>query len=278
MKRFKAYRTTSTKASSTPPQEKTTSDPGEKKTPKNTNGVKINFTSFLLFYLPQDHPLFMRLRNSKGYLISGSSLANVFAVGYTSRPKFWRIMKGLEKEQDFPHPAKEYGKVMEPISRRAFMQCFVNDRPDDSTYTVVEVGNKALALDYRFGASPDGLIKDFLGQLLEGLELKNPFSKAIPLSVEMLMTEDYIGHVLQCILNMEVFNVDIWNLFYYRDSTKEKAWFRIKRNKEFFLNVLYREAIRFINLAECPIRVPKNFKEKWISDIAKNMDIIKVEV
>lgn len=222
----------------------------------------------------------MDLRKNNKYLFTGSSLACVFALGYTSRPKFWRILKGLEEEApDFPCPAKQYGKDMEPVSRRVFTELFTRYFGyEEGQLQFVQRGNRALSKDYRFGASPDDIVEEN-GLFIEGAEYKNPYSKPIPKSLnELLSIDTYVGHLLQCILNMECFKVQVWNLFYYRDETGDRAWFRITRNEQFWDEVLYPEALRFANSTEAPTRVPSNFKEKWINAIAKNMKIIKVDV
>ena len=218
----------------------------------------------------------MTLRKNK-YVLTGSTWSAVFSLStYLSRPKLWRLINGLEEENNFPHPAKQYGKDMEPISRGVFINVYQKyfSHWDFITQDFIERGSKALSWDTRFGCSPDGLIKNMVGGLEEGYELKNPFSKDIPTKLE----KEHLGHVMQCILSMEAFNVRVWNLFYYRHETKESSWFRIHRNERFFKEVLYQEAVRFINSPDEPKRVPHNFTDKWSNAIFDNFKIDKIEL
>jgi hypothetical protein len=210
------------------------------------------------------------MRKNK-FVITGSTWAAVFALSaYLSRPKFWKIIKGIEGfPPDYPSPAKLYGKEMEPVSRVRFIEIHKAHYPGCRYITR---GSKALKMDIRFGASPDLLIEDEFGDLVEGCELKNPHSKAVPKEV----TNDLCGFLLQCILNMEVFNVPLWNLFIYRHETQEMAWFRIERNHECFKNKLYLETLNFMNSTEVPNRVQHNFKQKWQNVILGSFKITKI--
>lgn len=215
----------------------------------------------------------MTLRKNK-YVLTGSTWSALFALStYLSRPKLWRLINGQEEESQFPHPAKQYGKDMEPVSRNVFRNIYINYFFGVKWEDFEERGSRALIWDTRFGVSPDDVIK-LLGKIVEGAEYKNPYSKDIPKQLE----KDHLGHVMQCILSMEVFDVDIWNLFYFRHETKESSWFRIHRNPAYFKETLYPEAVRFMNSPDEPKRVPGNFTDKWCKAIFDNFKIDKIEL
>lgn len=214
--------------------------------------------------MPQSNPLFNEFKDFK-YTLSAGNWAGVFALStFNSRPATWDLAHGIKKK-DFPHPSKVYGLEMEPLSKQKFRELYHEKYP---TRRIIDTGNRALQEDPQFGASPDGIVLDEYDYIIEGLEMKNPWSKEIP----AFLKDDHLQYILQSIMNMAVFKVDKWNLFFYRHEKKEYAWFIIYFNREAFLKLLA-EAQRFVALPERPIKVPPNFTKKWKLFIFENFAI-----
>lgn len=200
-----------------------------------------------MLYLPQSTQNFHVLKSNLA-TISASDFAAVFGVNiHKSKGAFWRQIhnKDEPKRETFQSPAMTHGKNEEPFARSKFLEEFRRNNPALYVREHIECGTGFLQKDPRFCASPDGLFSwstnDFDYQR-EGYELKNPWSTDVPQSVYHGMA----GNVLQCVLNMEVFNTQVWNLFYYKRKTGEFSWFRIHRNKDYFDRYLYPEAVKFL--------------------------------
>lgn len=242
----------------------------------------MNYTQFFLYFLNQENPLFHEMKNSVSK-ISASRLSAVFGVSsFLSKNKLYLLMKDghLEETATFS-PAMQHGKREERGSAEKFLSVYKDHYPSRCVEFRDEVGTGFWQKDPRFCASPDRILGWFLLQLppkpvhplmREGVELKNPYRKAIPQKVE----SDMCAYVLQCILNMEIFCVPFWHLFYYKSSTGEYSWFRIHRNQEFFETFIYSEVLKFLqNIEEGkPPKRMKKGEKKYISEFIVNSHVI----
>ncbi len=242
----------------------------------------MNYTQFFLYFLNQENPLFHEMKNSVSK-ISASRLSAVFGVSsFLSKNKLYLLMKEghLEETATFS-PAMQHGKDEERGSAEKFKQVYKDHYPSKDVWFREDIGTGFWQKDSRFCASPDRILgwewsshseqfktiqerKEFK----EGLELKNPYIKAIPQKVE----SDMCAYVLQCVLNMEIFSVPFWHLFYYKSSTGEYSWFRIHRNQEFFETFIYSEVLKFLkNIEEGkPPKRMKKGEKRYISEFIVN--------
>lgn len=244
----------------------------------------MNYTHFFLYFLNQENPLFHEMKNSVSK-ISASRLSAVFGVSsFLSKNKLYLLMKEghLEETATFS-PAMQHGKDEERGSAEKFLSVYQDHYPSRKCYFTDEVGTGFWQKDPRFCASPDRILKWYIDTDLrpanpsttinkEGLELKNPYIKAIPQKVEPEMC----AYVLQCVLNMEIFQVPFWHLFYYKSSTGEYSWFRIHRNQEFFETFIYHTVLEFLKTVE-EGKPPKRMKsgvKKYISEFIVNSHVI----
>jgi hypothetical protein len=238
----------------------------------------MNYTQFFLYFLNQENPLFHEMKNSVSK-ISASRLSAVFGVSsFLSKNKLYLLMKEghLEETATFS-PAMQHGKDEERGSAEKFLRVYRDHYPSRHSWFTDEVGTGFWQKDPRFCASPDRILKwelnfNSTGIQKEGLELKNPYIKSIPQKVEPEMC----AYVLQCVLNMEIFCVPFWHLFYYKSSTGEYSWFRIHRNQEFFETFIYHTVLEFLKTVE-EGKPPKRMKsgvKKYISEFIVNSHVI----
>jgi len=200
----------------------------------------------------------------KFHPVGASKLASVLGVGrYQSKNMLWNILAGRKKQKRFESQSARRGREEEPKSARFFSQLM-----GVRLYTI---GTKCYPQDTRLCASPDRLFTNPYTKEREGLELKNPDTSPIPSKLE---PKDMIQYLLQCILNMEVFEREYWHLFYYDRRTGEYSWFKIKRNKEFFNSYILPKVQKFFKSIEEGKEPPDRMKtgkgDKIISKIIEN--------
>jgi hypothetical protein len=218
-------------------------------------------SSELVYLFSQQDKDDLFYRNFKNSLyISASEFGQLLGVDkFISRKKFleWKY-KGKPKGKVFK-PACDYGKKEEAGSL---------DRLSKITgFVIIRVGGMKLSEDQRIGCSPDGLFFNNETNEWEGVEAKNPFSKILPFEFPD------ISHILQCIVCLEVFKVNVWNLFYNCSTSREFVWYKIKRSKEAF-EFIYKEfVIPFFQgtLRETLIRGEKS------KIIEKNNSMVKIK-
>ena len=186
----------------------------------------------------------------KIYSISGSKFGAVFGCGGISKSMLWHILKGNKKQKRFESYASRRGREEEPKAAK-----FFSDLIGARLYSI---GCCVLYKDSRLCACPDRLFTHPITKLKEGLEIKNPDTTPIPQEVNSKM----ISYVFQCILNMEVFDRDYWNLFYYDRRTGEYSWFRITRNEKFFDTYLHPLVNAFLQSVEDNIPPPDRTDSK----------------
>lgn len=220
-----------------------------------------NFHPKLLFSSQDEEKYFEE--KEKFHPISASRFAAVFGCSpYISKHAYWQVLRGNKKERKYESPASIRGRREEPHSAKFFAE-LIGAKLNSS-------GCKPLTKDTRHCASPDRLFEHPITKQKEGLELKNPDTSPIPRQ----LNDKMIGHVFQCILNMEVFGREYWNLLYYDRRNGNYAWFRIKRNEEFFDNYLLPESQAFLQSVKDnkppSERQPNGAKKKMIDLIYKN--------
>lgn len=243
---------------------------------QNENDNKFTYKHFFLLFLNQKCTPIIQLKNDLS-MISASRFSAVFGVSdHLTKQAVWSMLHGIKaKESSFRSEAMDHGNREEPYSRKRFYEVWKERYPHrEFSFRQEGWGVGFYQKDPRFSASPDGIFTWQVDQKIhkEGLELKNPWSKPIPKE----KCSSMCGYVLQCVLNMEVFDIDLWNLFYYDRRTKEYSWFRIHRNKEFFETFLLPYVDKFI-AEEKPPRSSRGTKTQIADAILNHFRVDAME-
>lgn len=217
----------------------------------------MKYHHFYFLHLNQHRVENYHLIKDKISMISASEFGALFGVSdHMSVAALWRKLVEGKIVIKPPTPATVHGKVEEKYSKEKFFEVWSEQFPQTHYINHQELGTGFLQRDPRFCASPDGIFSwsytdsDDIqyGNFKEGLELKNPFSRGIPKQLDWT----YCGYLLQCVLSMEVFEVDRWNLFFYERKTGDYAWFIIHRNRQFFEDHLRPALDRLLQLKIAP--------------------------
>lgn len=213
----------------------------------------------------ESHPdLFMYFK--KQVSVSAGSLAAIFHMSpYESKMMYWRQkFQGVSPRMMHPEIAK-HGQEGEKECRDLLMS-------RNLIGEIIRVGSKSHP-DMRFGASPDGLVKDHSGTI-KGLEIKCPIIDAkIPETVEQIWDFGKSHAIIQSIGGIEVFNVPSWYLVFYCRNTRSGSVFEVHRNEKFWSTCMVPEILEFMTRKTEPPKAKKNEKQKWIVLFRQNLKI-----
>lgn len=211
--------------------------------------------------------------------LRSSEWAAVWGVNpYLSRAEYWRILKGKQRSSPPTHlPCLAHGNREEPITLNLFKKKYL-----PKGLVMTDFGAKQYFNDPRFISSPDSvlwMINDLgVVEAKSGVEAKNPYSKPIPQSVSKEWNNELAHRVLQCFLCMVVFKVPTWHLIYTKNKTKESALFLVHYNHEFWINVLYPQAVSFYESTQPPPdRMPNKEKANNAGFIMQNILVELIE-
>lgn len=239
----------------------------------------ITYAHFCLLKMDQQKVEKFHKIKEEYCLISASEFGALFGVSpYLSKQALWRRLKGLEIPKDkFVTKAAYLGKINEPVARELFWKVYQDHYPSRTIHIPDHgVGTGFLWYDHRFAASPDSLFTvsrldltkmELIRQVREGLEIKCP-QKALPDKLDWI----HCHFLLQCVLNMEVFGVDYWHLFFFKEG--KYAWFGIRRNKAFFESFLKPKLDELLLMAQEPGKMKKGEKQA-VSEAIMNQYIIE---
>lgn len=215
------------------------------------------------------------------YILPSCLFAGVFDChNYLSRGKIWNNINlrrnkprslTTKTKRQFVSKSSSYGITQEGKAFEKWKK--LNETLYVKPGSVVYCNHTPSTLEYddRFGGSPDSLAADAkLKTLLFGAEFKNPEMRDIPTKISPKMVAD----VLQCVLCMEIFKVPEWHLFYYKEVERAYSWFIVRRNERYFRDILYHEAVRFLDFTERPSPPPISFQNKWATSILENIPIL----
>lgn len=209
-------------------------------------------------------------------MISASEFGALFGVSpYMSRKAIWKKLKGVKPKEKQPTEATQHGKKHEAQARELFWRVYRDHYPTRQMSPMVETGTGFLQSDPRFCASPDGLFRFGFRTdqtIKEGLEIKCPFSRELPQKLDW----NHCHYLLQCVLGMEVFQVNKWHLFFYKDG--KYAWFAIHRNQAFFESQLKPKLDEFLKMEEEPPIMKKGEKQAVAEAIMNQYIIETLEV
>lgn len=229
--------------------------------------MSITYAHFLLLNMDPNNVTNYHQIKEQYCLVSASEFGALFGVSpYLSKKALWRKLKGLEPPKNkFVTEAVHLGRVNEPIARDLFWKVYKEHYPNRQLEIPDHgVGTGFLWYDPRFAASPDSLFSYSIWHLdlfktelaqrkKQGLEIKCP-QKALPEKLDWT----HCHFLLQCVLNMEVFDVDYWHLFFYREG--KYAWFGIHRNKAFFESFLKPKLDELLAMEKEPPKMKKGKK------------------
>jgi putative phage-type endonuclease len=233
----------------------------------------IEYAHFLLLNLKQQEVNNYHQLKEEYSMISASEFGALFGVSpYTSRKAIWKKLKGVKPKDKYPTQATLHGKKNEGEARELFWRVYQFHYPSRAMSPMIETGTGFLQSDPRFCASPDGLFRFGFNAdsmtIKEGLEIKCPFSRELPEKLDWT----HCHYLLQCVLGMEVFNVNKWHLFFYKGD--KYAWFAIHRNKAFFESQLKPKLDEFIAMTEEP-PVMKKGEKQAVAEAIMNQYIIE---
>lgn len=246
----------------------------------------IKYAHFLLLRMKQQEVEGYHKLKEEYSMISASEFGALFGVSpYLSKKAIWKKLKGKPQKDKYPTEATKHGKNKEAEARDLFWRVYHDHFPSRLMYPMIETGTGFLQSDPRFCASPDGLFKwipeknwkhpdvfDSFAIIKEGLEIKCPFSKELPQQLDW----NHCHFLLQCVLGMEVFNVDKWHLFFYKDGSY--SWFAIHRNKAFFESQLKPKLDEFLKMEKEPPVMKKGEKQSVAEAIMSQYIIETLEV
>lgn len=189
-------------------------------------------------------------KDDKIMSISAGCLSAVLGLAKNkSRMALWKEKKGMIKKNTFISEAQQHGHDEEPFSRKLFEKLMG-----------VTVGNTGtitkLGIFPEIKCSPDGIF--IQNGKICGLEIKNPFSRDIPFTVDELDVEYYP----QIMLNQYITEMETWYLMFTRRMTNEYAIFKFTNNAPFFEKVIMPKIIEFQYRTNPPPRISskeKNF-------------------
>jgi putative phage-type endonuclease len=238
----------------------------------------IKYAHFLLLNLKQQEVNNYHQIKEDYCMISASEFGALFGVSpYMSKKALWKKLKGIKPKAKQSTFATEHGKKHEGTARELFWDVYKHHYSQRLFSPLVETGTGFLQSDPRFCASPDGLLawtpigwtRGAEYKLTkEGLEIKCPFSRELPSKLDW----NHCHYLLQCVLGMEVFDVDKWHLFFYKD--KQYAWFAIHRNKGFFESGLKPELDKMLAMEKEPPNMKKGEKQA-VAEAIMNQYIIE---
>jgi putative phage-type endonuclease len=239
----------------------------------------IKYAHFLLLNLKQQEVNNYHEIKEEYSMISASEFGALFGVSpYISRKAIWKKLRGIKPKDKYPTEATKHGKNKEGEARDLFWRVYKDHFPSRVMHPMVETGTGFLQSDPRFCASPDGLFKwmhntTILTDLVkEGLEIKCPFSRELPEKLDW----NHCHYLLQCVLGMEVFDVNKWHLFFFKDG--KYAWFAIHRNKAFFEAHLKPKLDEFLQMKQEPPVMKKGEKQSVAEAIMNQYIIETLEV
>jgi putative phage-type endonuclease len=236
----------------------------------------IKYAHFLLLNLKQQEVNNYHQIKEEYSMISASEFGALFGLSpYISRKAIWKKLKGIKPKEKQPTEATLHGKKKEGEARELFWRVYKDHFPSRKMSPMIETGTGFLQSDPRFCASPDGLF--YHGQSLrdyikEGLEIKCPFTRELPSKLDWT----HCHYLLQCVLGMEVFDVNKWHLFFYKDG--KYAWFAIHRNKAFFESQLKPKLDEVLKWEKEPPIMKKGEKQSVAEAIMHQYTIETLEV
>lgn len=213
-------------------------------------------------------------RKNKVTMISSTALAIIMGVHiYGSPQQLYRLIKGLEQKKDFSSRATEHGNKSEPLAAETLLH-FLN-----LLYGVVLFYTTGTAQYWAIPGliigSPDRIYWNPVTLRWEGAELKCPFSKKIPKNLEDKEGwEQLAPYSLQCYGCMGIYNIVLWNLFFFDPRTLESSWFQIHFDKELWDEIVVK-CQKFVKLTQQP-KVSKG-KQKKIEALIPRLGIKHIQ-
>lgn len=197
-----------------------------------------------------------RVSEKKEWISSSQAASVLYMHKYQSKQKLWRILKGKEQRiaQDW-NPAIEHGNKWEETAIREAKRYL----PEASWVRPGIVFDPFSS----FCCSPDavGIVKR--DSSLFGLEVKCPFSREVPKTLDQVDR----AHIIQSFVCCMIMGATHWYLFYYdpRDKEARSLW-KIMASEEAW-TLLKEQAELMLAMEEEPPR--KNRKEfikteRWV--------------
>lgn len=206
----------------------------------------------MLLNLKQGSPLWKKARKwlrLQGR-VSGTGSGSILGLNpYESRMRHWRLMKGLEEENQFENQAMRFGKTYEPMAIERAL----------GLLGVKEWGQPGILVsDGVAQCSPDAMWEEEVIMVdqyteeshkeivLRGLEVKCPHTRSIPEKENYKRDRHYILQAFHCLMVARAMD---WHLYYFNPRDRrdhrllriwpdQKIWMSLLNQYEHFFSSL----------------------------------------
>lgn len=188
--------------------------------------------------MDQNSLIWHALRSLNIRRVSSSELAPVFHMGkFKSKRQLFLDKKGKGKPSNFSSQATEHGRTWEQVPIRMFMdEVFPEERWEYRQPGTVLDPHTPLC------CSPDMMFFHRKLNLVHGLEVKCPYSTALPLKKEDIINQ----YLFQCFACLMITGADSWFLCYYDAKLHFRIAYEMFPDRTFWLQEIVPRVQQFL--------------------------------